>query len=179
GKDDIATLRVLTEPAPQGGKAELQSDGSILYTPATGFTGTDTFAYDYCGVRINAAAPPTCPSATVTVTVEPPPVPPRIDAVDRNPSSPNREVVVKGTTGTCDKAATLTLDSAPKPAVPVPVTGGRDGSFEAKLQIPAATFVGPYKLQLQVAVDGKPQMVEHELKVANQPPNAGNDLAAI
>jgi hypothetical protein len=178
GKDDIATLRVLTEPVPQGGRAEPQSDGSILYTPAEGFTGPDTFAYDYCGVRINAAAAPPChPDATVTVTVERPPVAPKIDSVDRNPSPPNRELMVKGTTGTCDKAATLILDSAPKPAVPVPVTGGPDGGFEAKLQIPTGTFVGAYRLQLHVVCVGKPEVVEHELKVANQPPKAADDPA--
>jgi hypothetical protein len=180
GKDDIATLRVLTEPAPQGGRAEPQSDGSILYTPAEGFTGPDTFAYDYCGVRINAAAAPPChPDATVTVTVERPPVAPKIDSVDRNPSPPNRELMVKGTTGTCDKAATLILDSAPKPAVPVPVTGGQDGGFEAKLKVPPGTFVGTYQLQLQVVCDGKPQVVKHELKVANEPPTAADDRVAI
>ena len=177
---DKAALHVSRPPDEPQAKAVVDSDhpGSIRYTPAPGRTGTDTFAYDYCPVGVNAAAPPPChPAATVTVTVEPPPVPPRIDTVAPDPSPPNHEVVVKGTTGSCDKAATLTLSSAPKPAVPVSVTGGQDGSFEAKLKVPPGTFVGPYRLQLQVVCDGQARAIERELKVANRPPEAADDPA--
>ncbi len=177
GKVDIAKLHVRREPAPQG-EAQPQSDGTIVYRPKEGFTGIDTFHYDYCGGPTVLNTAQACPDATVTVNVEQPPVDPRIDLVDPDLSPPNREVVVKGTTGSCDKAATLTLDSAPRPARPVPVTGGRDGGFEAKLQIPAGTFVGAYRLQLHVVCVGKPEAVEHELKVANQPPKAADDPAA-
>jgi hypothetical protein len=174
---DKAALHVSRPPDEPQAKAVVDSDhpGSIRYIPAKGFTGTDTFAYDYCPVGANAAAPPPCPSATVTVTVEPPPVDPAIDTVAPDPTPPNHEVVVKGTTGSCDKAATLTLDSAPQAAVPVSVTGGPDGSFEAKLKVPPGTFVGSYRLQLQVTCDGQARAIERELQVANQPPEAADD----
>jgi Bacterial Ig domain len=176
GKPDIPKLRVKPQPVPQG-EPRPQSDGTIQYSPKPGFIGKDTFQYDYCGGPTVVTANERCPAATVTVTVEPLPVDPRINSVDPNPSPPNREVMVKGTTGTCDKAATLTLDSAPKPALPVPVTGGQDGSFEAKLKVPPGTFVGSYRLQLQVVCDGQARAIERELKVANQPPTAADDLA--
>jgi hypothetical protein len=177
---DNAAVHVSRPPDEPRAKAVVDPDqpGSIRYTPAKGFTGTDTFAYDYCPVGVNAGAPPPCPDATVTVTVEPPPVDPRIDRVAPDPSPPNHEVLVKGTTGSCDKAARLTLDSAPEAALPVPVTGGQDGGFEAKLKVPPATFVGPYRLELHVVCDGQARAVERRLRVANQPPKAADDPAA-
>ena len=99
-------------------------------------------------------------SATVTVIVGKPPEDPRIDSVQPEASPPNRTVVVKGTTGTCDTAAKLTLNSAPTAATPVPVTGGQDGGFEAKLEIPAGTFVGPYVLKLHAVCSGTEKAVE-------------------
>lgn len=177
---DNDALHVSRPPDQRRSTAVVDADrpGSIRYKPAEGFTGTDTFAYDYCPVGVNAAAAVTCPDATVTVTVEPPPVDPRIDSVDRNPTPPNAEVVVKGTTGSCDRAARLTLDSKPSPAAPVPLTGGPDGAYEARLKVPAGTFVGPYRLRLRVVCDGEPEVVERELRVTNRSPQAADDSAA-
>ena len=177
---DEADLHVSRPPKQPGATAVVQREppGSILYTPVEGFTGTDTFEYDYCPVVVNAAAPPVCPFATVTVTVTPPPVAPRIDSVDPDPSPPNHEVAVKGTTGTCDRAARLTLDSAPEAAAPVTVTGGRGGDFGAKVKLPPGTYVGSYPLALRVVCGGRARAVEYQLKVANQPPRAADDPAA-
>jgi Bacterial Ig domain len=178
---DNDALHVSQPPKEPGAEAVVDVDhpGNIRYKPARGFTGTDTFQYDYCPVVVTAAAPPTCPSATVTVTVVEPRVDPRIVLVDPEASPPNRGVLVKGTTGTCDKAARLTMDGAPQAAAPVPVTAGRDGGFEARLQIPPGTFVGSYELLLHAVCDGKPVVVGHGLKVDNQPPNAENDRQAV
>jgi large repetitive protein len=175
-RDDKA-LHVSQPPKVPGAEAVVASDhpGSISYKPARAFTGVDTFQYDYCPVVVNATALPACDSATVTVTVREPRVDPGIDPVEPDPSPPNREVEVKGTTGTCDKAATLKLDSAPKAATPVPVTGGRDGRFQAKLNIPSGTFVGPYQVELHVVCAGEQEVVEGGLRVDNQRPDAVND----
>jgi len=178
---DNDALHVSQPPKEPGAEAVVDGDhpGNIRYKPARGFTGTDTFQYDYCPVVVTAAARSTCPSATVTVTVVEPRVDPRIVLVDPEASPPNREVLVKGTTGTCDKAARLTMDGAPQAAAPVPVTAGRDGSFEARLQIPPGTFVGSYKLLLHAVCDGEPVVVGHGLRVDNQPPNAEKDRQAV
>ena len=50
---------------PAHGQAAVNADGTVLYTPARGFSGADSFTYAVC----DSAAPPTCASATVTVSV--------------------------------------------------------------------------------------------------------------
>ncbi|MGN6240411.1 MAG: Ig-like domain-containing protein [Cellulosimicrobium cellulans] len=75
GNDELpdgSTGFVLDTTSAQGGTVVDNGDGTVTYTPATGFVGTDTFAYRVTGpdgVEV---------SATVTVTVTedaPPPVP--------------------------------------------------------------------------------------------------------
>lgn len=60
----------LTEPRvtrdPAHGTASVAEDGSITYTPAAGFSGTDTYAYAISDAQ---EASLTCDAATVTVTV--------------------------------------------------------------------------------------------------------------
>jgi hypothetical protein len=56
--------------APSHGTAIPQTDGTVLYTPSTGYTGTDSFTYtvDDTDGRVSNAA-------TVSITVVPPPPP--------------------------------------------------------------------------------------------------------
>ena len=59
---------VLGQPSvatpPSNGTATINTDGTITYTPKTGFTGTDQFTYQVCEQPGNK-----CSTATVTVTV--------------------------------------------------------------------------------------------------------------
>jgi LPXTG-motif cell wall-anchored protein len=78
GQDpDPASLTVTSNPGH--GKAEVQDDGTVTYTPNTGFSGTDTFKYSVCdSVEVPQAARATsqfCDTATVTVTVASPVTP--------------------------------------------------------------------------------------------------------
>lgn len=62
--DSLDVSSVQIDNAATNGSATSQADGSVLYTPAAGFFGTDTFGYsvaDAAGLRSN--------TATVTVTV--------------------------------------------------------------------------------------------------------------
>lgn len=52
--------------APTNGSTTVNGDGTISYTPTTGFTGPDTFTYQLCLPSPGAAV---CDTATVTVTV--------------------------------------------------------------------------------------------------------------
>lgn len=52
---------------PAHGTATVEPDGTITYTPADGFAGTDTYSYE---VRDTASPAQVCSVATVTVTVE-------------------------------------------------------------------------------------------------------------
>ncbi|WP_297081708.1 CshA/CshB family fibrillar adhesin-related protein [uncultured Demequina sp.] len=65
GNDSGASLDVASITQPSGGSAVLQADGSVEYTPAAGFTGTDTFTYTVEDAEGQQA------TATVTVTVTP------------------------------------------------------------------------------------------------------------
>jgi gliding motility-associated-like protein len=61
--------------APAHGTLELLDNGSIRYTPAPGFTGTDTYQYQICDSHAGCGGPNSlCAVATVTITVKPIPV---------------------------------------------------------------------------------------------------------
>ncbi len=62
GALDAATLHVVASPAHG---AVSVSGGSATYSPAAGFTGTDTFGYEVCAASYGSS----CDNATVTVTV--------------------------------------------------------------------------------------------------------------
>ncbi|WGX97603.1 Ig-like domain-containing protein [Nocardioides sp. L-11A] len=53
---------------PKHGTATINADGTITYTPAAGFSGTDTYSY---AVRDNGSPASVCATGTVTVTVAP------------------------------------------------------------------------------------------------------------
>jgi hypothetical protein len=173
GHPVAARLQVLPEPAPKG-TAVAQANGVIRYTPEPGATGKDSFQYDYCKPVINLTARAACAPATVTVVIRPPV---EITKVDPDPTPPNKEVVVEGTTGFCQEG-TLTLHIPPDKDVPVAVTANQDGAFTARLKVPEGTFVGPYGLVLRVDCDGQAQEAQEKLVVANKAPDAVDDPAS-
>ena len=61
-----ATLQAFAVISPSHGAANVAPDGAFVYTPTTGFTGVDTFAYQAFDGALSA-------TATVTVTVNGPP----------------------------------------------------------------------------------------------------------
>ena len=143
GHPVAARLQVLPEPAPKG-TAVAQANGVVRYTPEPGATGEDSFQYDYCKLVLNLRARAACAPATVTVVIRPPV---EITKVDPDPTPPNKQVVVEGTTGFCQEG-TLTLRIPPDKDDPVAVTANQDGAFTARLKVPEGTFVGPYGLVL-------------------------------
>jgi hypothetical protein len=178
---DPARLRVRRGPGHGTAVVERQRDGNIEYTPEDRFTGKDTFEYDYCeGVLPpNVVGVVACPPATVTVDVRPTPTSPEITTVTLNPTPPNRAVVVTGTTGSCSRTGTLILHlPSPGTDVSAPLTAGQDGAFGQRLAVPGGTFVGIYRLELRVDCQGKVQVAETPLEVANRPPTAVDDPAA-
>ena len=76
-KEPGATLLAVIGTRPTHGDLEFHSDGSFLYKPASGFTGTDTFTYQNLELLGTSAPPSGDPNqyisnfATVTIVVRP------------------------------------------------------------------------------------------------------------
>ena len=73
-----STVSIATQPAH--GTVTIAADGTFTFTPAAGYSGTDTFTYRVCLAAPNAT---TCSTATATVSISPPPPAPSLqpDAV--------------------------------------------------------------------------------------------------
>ncbi len=64
--EDELTVTVVTNATTRhGGRISIAADGTISYTPAFGFTGTDEFTYEVC----DRVTPPLCARATITFNV--------------------------------------------------------------------------------------------------------------
>ncbi|WP_237602525.1 Ig-like domain-containing protein [Aequorivita vitellina] len=63
-----STYSLVTGSGPNNGTLNLNSNGTFIYTPNTGFTGVDTFEYKLCLPSPNTA---TCDTARVTIRVIP------------------------------------------------------------------------------------------------------------
>ena len=83
-----------TTTQPQNGTAQPTGTGSYLYTPNTGFEGTDAFGYQICSL----AAPALCGSTTVTVDVAPAPPPNEPPVVEDLTVQTSAGLPVDGTT---------------------------------------------------------------------------------
>ena len=59
----------VVQGAPANGAATVDANGLVVYTPITGFSGTDTFRYQVCSIVSLANPTAVCRVATVTVFV--------------------------------------------------------------------------------------------------------------
>ena len=73
GSIDASSVTIVAQPANGSVTINPQS-GVVFYTPARGYTGTDTFTYSVCDDGIPCG--PMCDTATVTIVVELPNNPP-------------------------------------------------------------------------------------------------------
>jgi uncharacterized repeat protein (TIGR01451 family) len=94
--DPTDNLTVTAVSVPPNGTAVIDADGTVTYTPATGFSGTDTFTYTACDAEDR------CVTQTVTVTVSatgaddtattPTNTPVNVDVLDNDPAGPSSTV---------------------------------------------------------------------------------------
>lgn len=68
------TLTVVMLTSPSNGTAEINQDGTITYTPNTGYSGTDTFGYTVSDGKGGTS------TATVAATIPTPENPPIVDS---------------------------------------------------------------------------------------------------
>jgi hypothetical protein len=99
-----------------------------------------------------------------------------IASVTPGSTPPSRPVEVRGNTGSCGRAGTLTFHGTPD-GVSVHVTGDRQGDFVATFTVPAGTFPKTHALELTVDCNGQLQRAQGELTVVNMTPVAADDSA--
>ena len=69
GTEPLQVLSVSVVSAPSTGAVTINPfDGSIRYTPETGFVGSDSFTYQVCH---SSSSTPLCHTASVTIVVQP------------------------------------------------------------------------------------------------------------
>jgi hypothetical protein len=108
-------------------------------------------------------------SARATLTVVPKRIEPSIKTVDPAAASPNTEVVVTGTTGSCNRVGTLTVEQTD-------VRRRVRGEFEARFKVPPGTPPGDHPLRVDVACKkGRPEQATHPFRVQNQTPQPVDD----
>lgn len=119
-------LTALPGQSPAHGSLTLNADGSFSYTPASGFSGTDTFTYEA------SDGPAQSGPATVTITVNPPSTSATVTTVasSANPSRYATPVTFTATVaasasglGTPTGVVQFKVDNTPLGS-PVPVAGG-------------------------------------------------------
>jgi hypothetical protein len=100
----------------------------------------------------------------------------KISSVTPDFTPPAKPVEVRGNTGSCNRAGTLTFHGTPKEAS-VNVTGDKHGDFVARFTVPRGTFPISFKLELTVDCNAQVQRAERELTVINLAPVAADDFA--
>lgn len=100
---------------------------------------------------------------------------PSISSVTPGSTLPGRSVEVRGNTGSCNRAGTLTFHGMTD--VSMDVTADKNGNFVARFTVPRGTFPRAYKLELTVDCNRQLQWVQSELTVINLAPVAVDDSA--
>ncbi|HEY2412186.1 MAG TPA: Ig-like domain-containing protein, partial [Pirellulaceae bacterium] len=171
-----STLTAAVVTQPSNGTLSLNSDGSFTYTPATSFTGSDSFTYTATNTSSQSA------TATVTLTVNPPNHAPVAVAdsytTDENtPFSPQAAAGVLANDTDAD-SQTLTAQIADQPQHGT-VSLNSDGTFT---YTPASNFSGTDTFTYQ-ASDGTAlsDVTTATITVnhVNQAPTANADSFAV
>jgi gliding motility-associated-like protein len=153
----LNTSSVSITSAPKNGVAVVNSDGTITYTPAAGFVGTDSVVYNVCD---NSSPTPLCQTAVVYFTVVPASAPSTTIAIDDYATvlaSTGGTNAVSGNVLTNDKntggaSLTASLVTGPTNAQGA-FTMNADGSYTFT---PTAGFSGPVDITYTVCTGATP-----------------------
>ncbi|GJQ60611.1 MAG: tandem-95 repeat protein [Candidatus Scalindua sp. AMX11] len=171
GTIDPATVVIASVPA--NGTAVPKVDGTVDYTPTTGFTGQDTFTYtvdDNLGATSNVA------TVTVTVNVNVPPV-----AIN-DPAMTTEETLVNINVVGNDIDPDGTIDPASVAIVTVPANGTALPNVDGTVDYtPNSAFMGQdtftYTVDDNLSATSNVATVTVTVNAANVPPVADNDPA--
>jgi hypothetical protein len=171
----------ITSP-PSCGTATVNADGTIGFTPNTGFTGSCSFIYRVC----DTGSPSLCDTALVTVKVDPAPQP-----ANQPPVAINDNFVGNFNTALLSKTV-ATNDSDPNAgqilsySVLTSATKGLTslGSTGTFSYFPGSNFVGQDSFRYRVCDNGSPVLCDtawayityvNNVSNTNLPPIAGDD----
>ncbi len=177
GTINPATLFIISQPL--SGTALAQPNGTVVYTPVAGFTGSNTFTYT---VKDNLGA--VSNTATVTVTVNPPvvAVPP---AALNDSASTNKDAAVTIPVLANDTAAVgNTLNAASVFILSQPLNGTATANVNGTITFtPALNFVGTttftYNVRDNLGTASNAATVTVTVLPVNIPPTALNDAATM
>ncbi len=175
GMLDLASLSVTTPPA--NGTATANTDGTVTYTPNTGFTGMDTFSYEVC----DNGNPALCDNAVVTITVNaaanvaPVAVDDQDTTVEDTPVTSSVLANDSDPDGMLDMTS-LTVSIAPANATAVVNPGG------TITYTPNPNFSGTDTYEYEICDNGTPVLcdnaiVEITVTTSNDPPSIVDDAA--
>ncbi|OQX12316.1 MAG: hypothetical protein BWK80_43840 [Desulfobacteraceae bacterium IS3] len=165
--DEILTVTALTKPAQ--GKAEINNDGTVTYTPNPGFSGTDVFTYTVCNESGN------CDTETVTVIVENLPPDARDDSAATRPNTPVSVPVLTNDSDPDGHPLTITLISAMPENGRVAIAD--DGTI---IYTPKPGFTGTDSFDYMVSDGyGGTDTATVTIRIDNETPTAVSDHAVI
>ena len=166
------SLGAVTEPAlvtpPAHGTVTVDAaTGSITYTPAAGYTGTDTFVYERCSPTDTAL----CATATVTVTIIPANDPPVVQPLHLTTvtGSPVGGTIVATDPNT---GQTLTYIPGAPPRSGTAVVDGAQTTYS-----PRRGFTGTETYPVIVCDDGDPMLCATATVTVDVYPIANPDTA--
>ncbi len=108
GVVDPSTVTIIA--GPTNGSVTVNADGSVTYTPAPDFYGTDTFTYQVC----DNGSPVLCDTATVAVTVTPVNDPPQLTDISDETINEGQTLTVRVTCADLDSpSVTITASNLP------------------------------------------------------------------
>lgn len=141
--------------APAHGSLVLNIDGTFIYTPNNGFTGTDSFVYEVC----DNGTPVACDKATVYIHVNPEPVSPNTTYAIDDINITYKNTSVGGNVLTNDfdpegNSQTVTNNGSITTTKGGTVILNADGSY---LYTPKNDFVGEDSFTYTVCDNGVPQ----------------------
>lgn len=155
-------LRAALATQPANGTATIESDGSLTYTPAAGFSGTDTFTYKAIDTVSNAESDAT----TVSVDVTAPPAPPPTDPPPTDPPPTDPPPAT-------EPPATAPPATAPAPAPTTPAAPVERAVITVKpavLGLPAArTCTSRRRVRFRLRAPRGERLVEARVFVGSKP----------
>ncbi len=135
---DTSATRVIIDRNPQLGTVEVGSAGTVVYTPALNKSGIDTFTYSSGWGT----------TATVTVTIDPVPDPPRFTSTPNTAAEETQRYSYAITASDVDTGDTLTF-SAPQLPGWLSLTAGGNGTATLS-GTPAFQDIGAHPVRLMV-----------------------------